>query len=80
MQESRERQGADNRFGSLCLTLGFLSYGNLCLALEEQTLLRVQGRQVRIGNLLVEAGMISNGEKDEVLTTQEELRSRVYIL
>ena len=80
MQERKERQRADNRFGFLCLTLGFLSYGNLCLALEEQALLRVQGRQVQIGNLLVEAGMISNREKDEVLITQEELRSRVYIL
>lgn len=80
MHEQCPGQGEDNRFGALCLTLGFISPCNLNLALEEQALIKKQGRQIPIGKLLVESGMISPCQREAVLTTQEELRSRVYIL
>ena len=56
------------------------SNDNLSLALEEQLLLKGLGRDVLIGELLVEAGMISKKDQDEVLRIQKQLQSRVYIL
>lgn len=61
----------DSRFGSLCIEFGFLTASNLDLALEEQKRLTESGQHVRIGDLLVDAGMISSRHRKLVLQKQQ---------
>ncbi|MCP3899890.1 MAG: DUF342 domain-containing protein [Desulfobacteraceae bacterium] len=61
----------DTRFGSLCISFGFLTSSNLEIALMEQALLIEQGENIKLGNLLIRAGMISKGEAKIVLVKQK---------
>ncbi|MFA5905945.1 MAG: flagellar assembly protein A [Desulfobacula sp.] len=61
----------DIRFGSLCISFEFLTPSNLNLALEEQQKLDQKGRSVMLGDLLVEAGMISDRQRNLVLQKQK---------
>ncbi len=61
----------DVRFGELCIEFDFLTRGNLTLALEEQQQMALSGRSIRIGDLLVDAGMISESQKTLVLQKQK---------
>lgn len=61
----------DIRFGALCIQFEFLTHSNLALALEEQENLTQTGKTVRLGNLLVDAGMISERQKNLVLQKQK---------
>nr|NJM01192.1 hypothetical protein [Desulfobacula sp.] len=57
----------DSRFGSLCISFEFLTQSNLNLALEEQKRLADQGRNIRLGDLLMDAGMISQRQSNLIL-------------
>ncbi len=61
----------DTRFGALCISFGFLTPSNLEIALKEQSLLIKQGENIKIGELLIKAGMISKGEVKIVLIKQK---------
>ncbi|MCK5097173.1 MAG: DUF342 domain-containing protein [Desulfobacteraceae bacterium] len=61
----------DTRFGALCVNFGFLTDSNLELALTEQQLLIGQGENNKLGDILVKAGMISNGQCQLVLVKQK---------
>lgn len=61
----------DTRFGSLCIEFGFLTQSNLDLALEEQKSLGDFGRTIFLGDLLVEAGMISEQQQKLILQKQK---------
>lgn len=61
----------DTRFGALCIEFNFLTQSNLELALEEQKRLEKAGRPVRLGDLLVDAGMLSISQKKLVLQKQK---------
>lgn len=61
----------DSRFGSLCISFEFLTQSNLDLALEEQKKLTEQGRNIRLGDLLIDAGMLSKRQCDLVLQKQK---------
>ena len=62
---------ADTRFGSLCIEFEFLTPSNLNLALEEQKTLADHGRNMFLGDLLVEAGMISERQRKLILQKQK---------
>ncbi len=61
----------DTRFGALCISFGFLTNSNLEIALMEQALLIEQGENIKLGDLLIRAGMISKGEAKIVLVKQK---------
>ncbi|MCK5541215.1 MAG: DUF342 domain-containing protein [Desulfobacterales bacterium] len=61
----------DTRFGALCISFMFLTESNLELALQEQKLLIEQGKDIKLGDILVEAGMISNGQCQLILIKQK---------
>ncbi len=61
----------DIRFGSLCLEFEFLTRSNLNLALEEQTRLVQIGECIMLGDLLVDAGMLSERQRNLVLHKQK---------
>ncbi len=65
------RAQTDTRFGSLCIEFGFLTQSNLDLALEEQKFLSEDGRTIFLGDLLVEAGMISAQQQKLILQKQK---------
>lgn len=65
------RAQTDTRFGSLCIEFGFLTQSNLDLALEEQKGLGDNGRTIFLGDLLVEAGMISEQQQKLILQKQK---------
>ena len=65
------RAQEDSRFGSLCISFDFLTQSNLNLALEEQKRLAEQGRNIRLGDLLKDAGMISERQCNLVLHKQK---------
>lgn len=65
------RAQTDTRFGSLCIEFGFLTQSNLNLALEEQKGLSDGGRTVFLGDLLVEAGMLSEQQQKLILQKQK---------
>ena len=65
------RAQTDTRFGSLCIEFGFLTQSNLDLALEEQKGLGDGGRTIFLGDLLVEAGMISQQQQKLILQKQK---------
>ena len=65
------RAQKDTRFGSLCIQFEFLTQSNLNLALEEQKKLSTDGRTIFLGDLLVEAGMISQRQQKLVLRKQK---------
>ena len=65
------RAQEDTRFGSLCIQFEFLTQSNLNLALEEQKNLSTDGRTVFLGDLLVEAGMISQRQQKLILKKQK---------
>lgn len=69
--QSFSKAQEDARLGSLCISFGFLTQSNLDLALEEQKRLAEQGRYVMLGNLLVEAGMISEKQRNLILQKQK---------
>lgn len=67
----------DARFGALCINFKFLTQSNLNLALEEQKRLAAAGRNVLLGELLVEAGMLSERQRNLILHKQKlEITSR----
>ncbi len=61
----------DMRFGQLCLAFGFLTRFNLELALDEQRRLATVGNSVRLGKLLVDAGMLAKGQRNLVIHKQK---------
>ena len=61
----------DPRFGTLCLDFRFLNSSTLDLALKEQNILSGKGAKIKIGDLLVQACMISRGQRDLVLEKQK---------
>ena len=61
----------DTRFGTLCLAFKFLTPGNLELALKEQKLLSKDGRLLKLGDILAQAGLISSGQSQLVLIKQK---------
>jgi uncharacterized protein (DUF342 family) len=61
----------DARFGALCISFNFLTNSNLELALKEQKLLIKQGKNIKLGELLEEAGMTSKGQRHLVLIKQK---------
>lgn len=65
------RAQEDTRFGSLCIQFEFLTQSNLNLALEEQKRLAQEGRTVFLGDLLVEASMISRRQQKLILQKQK---------
>ncbi len=65
------RAQTDNRFGALCIEFGFLTQSNLDLALEEQAKLLQSGKPIMLGDLLVDAGMLSKRQKNLVLQKQK---------
>lgn len=64
------RAQEDSRFGSLCISFEFLTQSNLSLALEEQKNLSEEGKNIMLGELLVDAGMISERQRDLILQKQ----------
>ncbi len=64
------RTQQDIRFGSLCTNFEFLTQSNLNLALEEQKKLAEEGRNIMLGALLVDAGMLSDKQRNLVLHKQ----------
>ena len=67
----------DTKFGSLCINFEFLAQSNLGLALEEQKKLTATGQNIRIGDLLVNAGMLSERQRNFILQKQKlETRGR----
>ncbi|MEH0021562.1 MAG: FapA family protein [Desulfobacter sp.] len=65
------RAQEDTRFGSLCIEFEFLTQSNLNLALEEQERLAESGQTVFLGDLLVDAGMLSERQQKLVLQKQK---------
>ncbi len=65
------RAQEDTRFGSLCLSFGFLTQSNLGLALDEQKNLTSNGNSIMLGDLLVDAGMISTRQRNLILQKQK---------
>jgi len=65
------RMQDDSRFGSLCLAFEFLTQNNLQLALEEQQNLAKTGKNIMLGDILVEAGMISDRQRKLILQKQK---------
>jgi len=61
----------DARFGALCVSFDFLTNSNLEFALKEQRLLIEQGKNIKLGELLAEAGMTSKGQRHLVLIKQK---------
>ncbi|OGR11101.1 MAG: hypothetical protein A2097_08150 [Desulfobacula sp. GWF2_41_7] len=64
------RAQEDSRFGALCINFEFLTQSNLNLALDEQKNLLDEGRNIMLGELLVDAGMISERQRDLILQKQ----------
>ena len=65
------RAQEDTRFGALAVDFNFITQSNLELALEEQKRLFSTGTIIRIGSLLVEAGMLSQRERNLILQKQK---------
>ncbi|MCP3945134.1 MAG: DUF342 domain-containing protein [Desulfobacteraceae bacterium] len=65
------RAQEDTRFGSLCIQFDFVTQSNLKLALEEQKALASSGRQLFLGDLLIEAGMLSERQQKLILQKQK---------
>ncbi|MBU4131080.1 MAG: FapA family protein [Proteobacteria bacterium] len=65
------RAQEDTRFGSLCIQFDFLTQSNLNLALEEQKVLAASGNNLFLGDLLVDAGMISERQRKLILQKQK---------
>ncbi|MFH2059163.1 MAG: FapA family protein [Pseudomonadota bacterium] len=61
----------DSRLGTLCVIFGFITQGNLDLALEEQKKQADSGKNIMIGDLLVDAGMISERQRNLLLQKQK---------
>ncbi|MCP4023263.1 MAG: DUF342 domain-containing protein, partial [Desulfobacteraceae bacterium] len=61
----------DTRFGSLCLDFDFVNESNLKLAIDEQKTMKREGQAVFLGDLLVEAGMISDRQRKLILQKQK---------
>lgn len=61
----------DTRFGSLCIQFEFLTQSNLDLALEEQKTLSQNGSSIFLGDLLVDAGMLSERQRKLILQKQK---------
>lgn len=61
----------DNRLGTLCVNFGFITQGNLDLALDEQKRLAEAGNNIKLGELLVEASMISDRQRNLLLQKQK---------
>jgi uncharacterized protein (DUF342 family) len=66
----------DMRFGSLCISFEFLTQSNLDLALEEQKRLEAADQHIRLGDLLIDAGMLSKRQLKLILQKQK-LENRV---
>ncbi|MFH1155219.1 MAG: FapA family protein [Pseudomonadota bacterium] len=61
----------DIRFGALCISLKTVPPGIITLALEEQQYLYEKtGNRIQIGALLVDAGMITERQRNLILTKQ----------
>ncbi len=65
------RAQEDTRFGALCIQFEFLTQINMNLALEEQKRLAALGNNMFLGDLLVEAGMLSERQRKLILQKQE---------
>jgi uncharacterized protein len=65
------RAQEDTRFGALCIQFEFLTQGNMNLALEEQKRLLASGNNMFLGDLLVEAGMLSERQRKLILQKQK---------
>ncbi len=61
----------DARFGSLCIKFGFLTQSNMDLALEEQERLAGVGQKILLGDLLIDAGMLSERQRNLILQKQK---------
>lgn len=61
----------DTRFGSLCIQFEFLTQSNLVLALEEQKRMAAGGSNIFLGDLLVDAGMLSERQRKLILQKQK---------
>jgi len=61
----------DSRLGALCINFGFLTQSNLDLALEEQKRLADSGTHIMLGDLLVDAGMMSERQRNLLLQKQK---------
>lgn len=65
------RAHQDSRLGALCTNFGFLTQSNLDLALDEQKRLAAAGTHIMLGDLLVDAGMISGKQRNLLLQKQK---------
>ncbi|MCD4678642.1 MAG: FapA family protein [Desulfobacula sp.] len=61
----------DKRFGALCINFKFLTQSNLSLALEDQKRLTATGQHMLIGDLLLDAGMLSQRQQNLILQKQK---------
>ena len=55
----------------MCISFGFLTQGTLNLVLEEQKRLAEQGRNIRLGDLLIDSGMLSERQCNLILQKQK---------
>ncbi|MBF0210900.1 MAG: DUF342 domain-containing protein [Desulfamplus sp.] len=69
-------RGKDIKFGTLAIKKGFITQSMLELALNEQkTLLKNRKKYALLGNILVEAGMLTPQQRDEILSEQNRYNS-----
>ena len=65
------RAQEDTRFGALCINFDFLTQSNLDLALEEQKRASQEKQNMLLGDLLVDAGMLSERQRNLILQKQK---------
>jgi uncharacterized protein len=64
----------ERKFGIIAIQKGFATKEQFNRALDEQKLRAEQGKAVFLGDLLVEAEVITEEQKQDILSTQRELR------
>ncbi|MBF0572240.1 MAG: DUF342 domain-containing protein [Desulfamplus sp.] len=69
-------RGQDVKFGSIAIKKGFITQSMLDLALDEQTsLLKNKKKYALLGNILVDAGMLTPQQRDIILSEQNRYNS-----
>lgn len=65
------------RFGSIALKKGYINRSVLSLALEEQQIqMRNDGTVTLLGQMMVDAGFLTDGQCDEILEIQSRIRKK----
>ncbi len=69
-------RGQDIKFGTIAIKKGFITQSMLELALDEQvSLLKNRKKYTLLGDILVEAGMLSSQQRELILTEQNRYHS-----